>query len=78
MLVIYITLYRIAVESIDDAMKSLEEAQKEGNPNRTLTVMETFLQTEGLSKADVATMILDMLFAGVDTVLSEKTYLKSL
>ena len=32
------------------------------------TVLETFLNTEGLSRIDVATMILDMLFAGVDTV----------
>ena len=50
-------------------MVSLREAQEKGDPNRRLTVMETFLQTEGLSKSDVATMILDLLFAGIDTVI---------
>lgn len=56
------------MEAINDAAKSLDEARASGDPDRTLTVMETYLNTEGLSKSDVATMILDMLFAGVDTV----------
>ena len=36
--------------------------------DRPPTIMETYFKTEGLSKSDIATMVLDMLFAGVDTV----------
>lgn len=31
--------------------------------------MESLLTTEGLTKKDVVTLILDMLFAGIDTVM---------
>ncbi|XP_047737788.1 probable cytochrome P450 49a1 [Hyalella azteca] len=67
--------------AIREAQARLEEAKALGDPNRQLTVvrivadlyisiMETLLNTEGLSRSDVATMIIDMLFAGVDTTLA--------
>ncbi|XP_076061210.1 putative cytochrome P450 49a1 [Oratosquilla oratoria] len=45
------------------------EAQKEGNQDEDekLTLMEELLNTPGLSRKDVVTIILDMLFAGIDT-----------
>ena len=60
--------FRVASSSIEEARQSLEEARRKGDPNLKLSILDTFLQTEGLSESDVATMILDMLFAGVDTV----------
>ena len=36
--------------------------------DRPPTIMETYFKTEGLSKSDISTMVMDMLFAGVDTV----------
>lgn len=58
---------KVADQSIQEALESFKEAQKSGDASRRLSVMETFLQTEGLSKTDVTTIVLDMLFAGVDT-----------
>lgn len=57
----------IADESIQEACAKLAAAKARGDPNLSLTVMETLVNTEGLSQSDVATMILDMLFAGVDS-----------
>lgn len=34
-----------------------------------VSLMESLLMTEGLTKKDVVTLILDMLFAGIDTVM---------
>ena len=72
------TVFSIAAAAIQDAANSLEEARKKGDASRRLTVMETFLNTEGLSKSDVATMILDMLVAGVDTVSQSYRWLESI
>ena len=49
-------------------MTSLEEAVARGDTDRPMTIMETLINTEGLTKSDVATMVLDLLFAGIDTV----------
>lgn len=68
--------FSIADQTIQKASRSLEEAKAKGDPNRTLSIMETFLNTEGLSKSDVATMVLDMMMAGVDTVRTEQSALK--
>ncbi|KAF2351403.1 Cytochrome P450 [Trinorchestia longiramus] len=57
----------LATEAMKEAEARLEEAKAQGDPDRKLTIMETFLNTEGLSRSDVATIILDMLFAGIDT-----------
>ncbi|KAG0696815.1 putative cytochrome P450 12a5, mitochondrial [Chionoecetes opilio] len=38
-----------------------------GTEDRELTLMEKLLMTPGLSRKDVTTLILDMLFAGIDT-----------
>lgn len=55
----------IADKTIREASRSLAEAKND--PNRTLSMMETMLNTPGLSKSDVVTVILDMFFAGMDT-----------
>ena len=41
------------------------------SPDRSPTIMEIYFKTEGLSKSDIATMVLDMFFAGVDTVATD-------
>ncbi|RXG58226.1 cytochrome P450 71B19 [Armadillidium vulgare] len=37
------------------------------NSTEELTLLETLLQTEGLTRKDVVTFMLDMFFAGIDT-----------
>ena len=44
------------------------------SPDRPPTIMEIYFKTEGLSKSDIATMVLDMFFAGVDTVATDLSY----
>merc|ERR1719259_1096358 len=51
---------------IEDSMRKLEEKQARG-AEVEYSVLDTYLKTEGLSKSDVATMIMDMIFAGIDT-----------
>ncbi|KAL7643981.1 UNVERIFIED_CONTAM: hypothetical protein RMT77_005994 [Armadillidium vulgare] len=38
-----------------------------GRTDKELTLLETLLQTEGLTRKDVMTFMLDMIFAGIDT-----------
>ena len=40
----------------------------QGTEERDITLMEKLLMAPGLSRKDVTTLILDMLFAGIDTV----------
>ena len=65
---VYIFPDRISDKFIQEIIQDLEAAKAAGNENTSPSVMQTFLNTEGLSKSDVTTMVLDMLFAGVDTV----------
>lgn len=39
-----------------------------GTEEREITLLERLLMVPGLSRKDVVTLILDMLFAGIDTV----------
>jgi hypothetical protein len=58
----------IALEAIQEAEARLEEAKALGEPDRQLTIMETFLRTAGLSRSEMATMILDLIMGGIETV----------
>ncbi|RXG61017.1 putative cytochrome P450 49a1 [Armadillidium vulgare] len=55
-----------ADENIRKAEKDLM-VKKSSNNEAEMTLMETLLNTEGLTRKDVVTMILDMLFGGIDT-----------
>lgn len=57
---------RIADSNIQETEAILKN--KTGKEDEELTLMETLLLTPGLSRKDVVTLILDMLFAGIDTV----------
>ena len=58
--------FRLAVENIIIAEEEFKNKSYEDA--RDLNLMETLLSTPGLTRSDVVTIILDMLFAGVDTV----------
>ncbi|KAB7505202.1 putative cytochrome P450 [Armadillidium nasatum] len=57
---------RIADEIIRETEKNLL-TKKASEDDAEMTLMETFLKTEGLTRKDVVTMVLDMMFAGIDT-----------
>lgn len=59
---------KVFQEVVEEASMSLAEAKSSGDPNRSLTILEAYLNTEGLSKTDVSTMIIDLVFGGVDNV----------
>ncbi|KAK4317345.1 hypothetical protein Pmani_011567 [Petrolisthes manimaculis] len=56
---------RIADENIQETEASL--MAKKQDSDEELTLMESLLTNPGLSRKDVVTLILDMLFAGIDT-----------
>ncbi|KAK7086328.1 hypothetical protein SK128_002127 [Halocaridina rubra] len=56
---------KIADHNIQETEKRL--LAKDPNSEDDLTLMETLLLTDGLTRKDVVTLILDMLFAGIDT-----------
>lgn len=54
-------------------MRNIQETEaailaEDPENERELSLMETLLLTEGLTRKDVLTLILDMLTAGIDTV----------
>ncbi|XP_042881582.1 probable cytochrome P450 49a1 [Penaeus japonicus] len=58
---------------LEIAVRNVQETEaailaQDPDSERELSLMENLLMTEGLSKKDVVTLILDMLFAGIDTV----------
>lgn len=57
---------RIADSNIQETEALLKA--KTGKEDEELTLMESLLLMPGLSRKDVVTLILDMLFAGIDTV----------
>ena len=54
----------MAVEAIEVSKRTAEKAESKSE----LNLMETLLKTDGLTDKDVVTIILDMIFAGIDTV----------
>ncbi|XP_068217928.1 probable cytochrome P450 49a1 isoform X2 [Palaemon carinicauda] len=60
---------RVADENIrqTEAQLLAKKSQPGGEEEEELTLMETLLLTPGLSRKDVVTLMLDMLFAGIDT-----------
>ncbi|XP_042881562.1 probable cytochrome P450 301a1, mitochondrial isoform X6 [Penaeus japonicus] len=57
---------------LEIAVRNVQETEaailaQDPDSERELSLMENLLMTEGLSKKDVVTLILDMLFAGIDT-----------
>ena len=58
---------RLADENIRQTEAELLAKSPESQED--LTLMETLLLVPGLSRKDVVTLILDMLFAGIDTVI---------
>ncbi|XP_068217922.1 probable cytochrome P450 49a1 [Palaemon carinicauda] len=60
---------KVADENIRETEAQLlaKKSQPGGEEEEELTLMETLLLTPGLSRKDVVTLILDMLFAGIDT-----------
>ena len=52
----------------DKNIRQTVEELKEKSPDDEMTLIESFLQHPQLSYKDVVTMVLDMLFAGIDTV----------
>lgn len=65
----------MALTNIRATEASLKEAlEKPGAEERELTLMEQLLLRPELSHKDVVTLILDMIFAGIDTVSRVKTF----
>ena len=52
----------------DKNIRQTVEELKEKSSDDEMTLIESFLQHPELSYKDVVTMVLDMLFAGIDTV----------
>ncbi|MCL4132232.1 UNVERIFIED_CONTAM: hypothetical protein GTU68_003376 [Idotea baltica] len=64
---------RIADEHIREAeAKVMAKNSQSGTGDHDSTLLEVLLQKEGLTRTDVVTIILDMLFAGIDTVGASK------
>ncbi|XP_027212219.1 probable cytochrome P450 49a1 [Penaeus vannamei] len=68
----YNTLKRRHGEFLEIAMRNIQETEaailaEDPENERELSLMETLLLTEGLTRKDVLTLILDMLTAGIDT-----------
>ncbi|RXG58231.1 cytochrome P450 4c3 [Armadillidium vulgare] len=62
------TLLNMVYSHIVEAEKELaKKASVDKRENEELTLLETLLQTEGLTRKDVVTFMLDMFFAGIDT-----------
>lgn len=59
--------FSIAVRSIQQTEASI--LAQDPDIDHEVSLMESLLMTEGLTKKDVVTLILDMLFAGIDTVM---------
>lgn len=59
--------FSIAVRSIQQTEASI--LAQDPDTDHEVSLMESLLMTEGLTKKDVVTLILDMLFAGIDTVM---------
>ncbi|RXG58229.1 putative cytochrome P450 49a1 [Armadillidium vulgare] len=57
-------VYSHIVEAEKELAKKVSVDKRE---NEELTLLETLLQTEGLTRKDVVTFMLDMFFAGIDT-----------
>ncbi|XP_018020647.1 probable cytochrome P450 49a1 [Hyalella azteca] len=57
----------LAIEAIKEAEDRLQEVTSSQDPHRRLSIMETLLSTDGLNRSDVATIILDLLLAGIET-----------
>ena len=60
--------FRIAESSMHETEEVLRANEDQ---DRELSLMETLLVTPGLTRKDVITIIMDMLFAGIDTVRRE-------
>merc|ERR1719376_1666266 len=50
---------------LEDSMEKLKS--KQFNEEEEFSVLDRYLKTDGLSKSDVATMVMDMVIAGIDT-----------
>ncbi|KAB7496853.1 putative cytochrome, mitochondrial [Armadillidium nasatum] len=62
------TLLNMVYSHIEEAEKELaKKVSIDKRENEELTLLETLLQTEGLTRKDVVTFMLDMFFAGIDT-----------
>lgn len=59
--------FSIAVRSIQQTEANI--LAQDPDIDHEVSLMESLLMTEGLTKKDVVTLILDMLFAGIDTVM---------
>jgi hypothetical protein len=59
---------RLAIEAIKEAEDRLQKITSSQDPHRRLSIMETLLSTDGLTRSDVATIILDLLLTGIETV----------
>lgn len=59
--------FSIAVRSIQQTEANI--LAQDPDTDHEVSLMESLLMTEGLTKKDVVTLILDMLFAGIDTVM---------
>ena len=56
------------MEFIKVAEEKMKEKQALGVPIDDMTLLEVLLATEGLTRKDELTFMLDMFFAGIDTV----------
>ncbi|KAB7499513.1 putative cytochrome, mitochondrial [Armadillidium nasatum] len=57
-------VYSRILETEKELLTKIKEG---GRTDKELTLLETLLQTEGLTRKDVMTFMLDMIFAGIDT-----------
>ncbi|KAL7643898.1 UNVERIFIED_CONTAM: hypothetical protein RMT77_005907 [Armadillidium vulgare] len=60
-------LLSVVLSNVVEAEKELKKKINDGGMPEDLTLLETFLQTDGLTRKDVVTFMLDMFFAGIDT-----------
>nr|XP_053641381.1 LOW QUALITY PROTEIN: probable cytochrome P450 49a1 [Cherax quadricarinatus] len=58
-------ILKIVLEKMEQAKRNLEARSPEGSAN--LNILESLITTPGLSFEDVATFMIDLFFAGIDT-----------
>lgn len=60
-------LINIVEQKIDESVANLHQRKDENHTGRKGSVIQTLLSKPGLSKRDVITFIMDIVFAGIDT-----------
>lgn len=60
-------LLKVVEQKLDESVAYLQQRKDEDHMGRKCSVIQTLLSKPGLSKKDVLTFIMDIIFAGIDT-----------